>query len=549
MKSNPKLFFIIVIIVTLILQGCSAPAITPVPEDTPGETDNTPKSGGKITLASKSKINLDPLQGINGDENSSSDLVFCGLVKIDGEGRIKPSLAESWDITADNKTYSFRLREDVKWHDGGDFKSADVVATFDKIMAIKKQIPKYGESRRFQEFDNVEGYDAPDEKTFTVILHKPDVDFLYDMTIGVVPSPKETVEGVRPDDNIMTQMNIGTGPFKVVTESEDLALLVKNEDYFETKPYFDEIEVRYFPDDFSRKEAFKNAEVDLVQIEPDDWGVFLNYPNTYLLQSPSRYFEFVALNLNKPIFSDVNVRRAMFLSLDREKMLQDTLLGKGMIIDSPILPFSYAFNSQIKPSPFNPSAALELLEEAGWKDEDEDGIAERIVNGKKQKLEFELLVNMSNTKRYQAALQIEKNLKDIGIAVKLVNVAWSVLEKQVMKKQFDAAVMGWKLAPNPNLKFMFSGSEIKSGYNFVSYSNPEFDEILSKAHSQVPEREESLQKAQEILSQELPYLFLYSPNDLWAISGRIKGFRPNPVNLYDSIHEWWIDETPEGNTP
>lgn len=531
------------ILIALILSGCHTPAIAPVQENPVEEVDNTPKNGGKITLASRDEIALDPLQCEKSDGKSPSNLVFDGLVKIDGEGKIKPSLANSWEISADGRVYSFQLREDVKWHDGKTLVSADVVGTFEKIMELKKQKPKPGEPPVFQEFDNVESYAAPDENTFVVSLYKPDADFLFDMIVGILPSPKEISEEEVPGAVAATKQFLGTGPFKVAEITSASVLLRKNEDYFGPEPHIDEIEIRYYPDEYTAKEAFKSSEVDLIGIDPQDWGVFQNLPQTYLLQSPSRYFEFMALNLRNPFFSDVKVRRAVLLAIDREKMLQETFLGRGMVVDSPILPFSWAFNSQIEHAPFDPSEASMLLEEAGWKDEDGDGMLEKIVNGKKVQLEFQLLVNMSNATRYSAASQIEKSLKDVGISVKLVNVPWKELEKSVMKKQFDAAMMGWKLAPNPDLRFMFSSSEIKSGYNFVSYSNPELDEILIKAQAaSTEERAELLLKAQEILSQDAPYVFLYSPNDLWAINARVKGIRPNPVNLYDNIHEWWIDE-------
>jgi peptide/nickel transport system substrate-binding protein len=184
-----------------------------------------------------------------------------------------------------------------------------------------------------------------------------------------------------------------------------------------------------------------------------------------------------------------------------------------------------------------------MLKSAGWKDEDGDGILEKKVNGKKKKFEFELLVNTSNAARYQVASDIQKDLKEVGISVKMVNVPWEELKTRVMGKKFDAAIMGWKLSPNPDLRFMFLQDEIKNGYNFVSYSNPQLDEILIKAQSINLEQEQKalLYQAQEIISRDQPYIFLYSPNNLLAINARIKGFQPDPVNLFNNIDDWWVE--------
>jgi len=128
----------------------------------------------------------------------------------------------------------------------------------------------------------------------------------------------------------------------------------------------------------------------------------------------------------------------------------------------------------------------------------------------------------------------------LGISVKLVNMTWDELKDRVMSKKYDTALMGWKLAPNPDLMFMFASSEIRNGYNFVSYSNPELDDILLQAQTQDEKRRELLYKAQEIISRDLPYLFLYSPNTLLALKSRLRGVTPDPINLYNNINQWWV---------
>ena len=314
---NTKLRVLSVIIILLLLPGCYTSPITPVHDDSPiEEVSDTPQNGGRITLASKTEIVLDPLRSRRANEKSPSNLVLDGLVRIDGEGKIKPCLAISWEISSEGRTYTFLLREDVKWHDNELFSSADIISTFDRIMELRKQRPKPGEDPVFQEFDNVESYTASDRNTFIVSLYKPDADFLFDMTQGIQPSPKEILEGEDPEEAEANLQIIGTGPFKVADYTADSVLLQKNEDYFGKKPYIDEIAIKYYPEEYAAKEAFKRLEVDMVSIDPQDWGVFQNIQEAYLLQSPSRYFEFVALNLRNPLFADAKVRQAMLLAVD-----------------------------------------------------------------------------------------------------------------------------------------------------------------------------------------------------------------------------------------
>ncbi|MDI3481850.1 MAG: peptide/nickel transport system substrate-binding protein [Tepidanaerobacteraceae bacterium] len=540
MKKS-MVFLIILLISAFLLSGCSGRPESPAQEKKSEDSISaTPKNGGKITIGVTSAIHLDPLQAETDEEKSIDSLIYEGLVNIDGQGRIRPGLASSWEISSDGCVYTFKLVNNAKWHDGNHFTSDDVIATFDEIKRIKAQKEKQDRIKVFPGFDNIESYFAPDAQTVVVNLFKPDAGFLYDMSSGIVPasyfSKKSSETQNKPEA-------IGTGKYKVVLQDGDTIELKKNENYYGIKPHIDEIVIRIFPDVNSMKQAFKNQEIDMVPIEAQDWGAFQNMSNVNLLHYPSRYFEFLALNLKNKLFSDVRVRQAILMSIDRNKILQDTTQGKGVVIDGPILPFSWAYNPQMQHQVFNRDKAVQMLKSAGWNDEDGDGVLEKKLNGKKVKFEFELLVNTSNTSRYQAASDIQKDLKEAGISVKIVDLSWDELKTRVMGRKYEAAIMGWKLSPNPDLRFMFSKDEIKSGYNFVSYVNPQLDELMIKAESSnlEDERKTLLYQAQEIISSELPYIFLYSPNDLMAVNKRIKGFQPNPINIFSSIDNWWVE--------
>ncbi len=539
-----KKFTVVLLLVLCFLNtACSNVSLNPIEHKKSVEQENSgsPQSGGKINLATTSTLNLDPLMANDDETKAILSLIYEGLVKIDGQGMVKPALAESWQIDDDGRTYTINLRTDVKWHNGETFTSADVKATFDKILELKKRKQKDDELG-FPEFDNIQSYEALDEKTFTIFLYKPDADFLYKMNRGILPTSFIEASKVKKNMEQTVSEFIGTGPFKVMGKASDLVSLQRNDDYFGEKPYIEKINIRTYPDNTSVKEAFKNRAIDIITIEPEDWNVFHEIEDVYLLQYPSRYFEFVAVNLTNPILSDIKVRQVILMGIDRNRILQDTTIGRGLVIDGPILPYSWAFNSQIQHITHNKKMAAQRLEEAGWKDEDDDGILEKTIGNKKYKLEFELLVNTDNVARYQAASHIEKDLKDLGISVRLVNATWDELKSKVMSKKYDTAIMGWKLAPNPDLRFMFASSEIKKGYNFVSYSNSELDDILIRAQANDEGRKELLYKAQEVINQDLPYLFLYSPNKLLALNNRLKGVKPDPINLFNNISEWWVNQ-------
>lgn len=174
-----KRFVALLLILCFLIAACSNTPLSPMEQEEllEEEMSGTPQSGGSITLATTAILNLDPLMAKDDETKSILSLIYEGLVKIDGQGKIQSGLAEDWQVTNDARTYTFNLRTDVKWHNGQAFTSADVKATFDKIVELKKQLRK--ENRPdFNEFDNIQSYEALDEKTFTISLYKPDVGFL-----------------------------------------------------------------------------------------------------------------------------------------------------------------------------------------------------------------------------------------------------------------------------------------------------------------------------------------------------------------------------------
>jgi peptide/nickel transport system substrate-binding protein len=542
MKRYLRIAIAIIVLIAILLTGCSKNTIAPIKKDNPANQLNiSPKVKNEIVIGVPCQLTLDPIKANTYENKSITDLVYNGLVTVDGQGRIKPSLAETWDVSADGKIYTFHLKKNVKWHDGETFSSKDVIATFDKIVQTKKESQKAKEDIILPEFDYISSYDSIDDSTVVVLLKKPFAGLVNGMTVGIIPA--STLNVSTTFDKNKDKPVPGTGPYQITKITGDTVVLEKNEDYFGQKPSISKISFKMFPEASSVKEAFKQDMVDMIKIESEDWNYFIGLKYISLVQYPSRYFEFVALNQRNPIFKDGNVRNALFVGIDRTKVLQNAVQGLGIVVDSPILPYSWAFNPGIQSDAYSKDKAVQILKDAGWSDIDGDGIVEKKMGGKRQKLEFELLVNASNPARYKAAADIEKNLEEIGVSVKLVSLSWEELKTKVLAGQYDASLMGWKTSPEPELRTMFSSKEIKGGYNFVSYSNQELDEILVKAAEESDEetKKELMYKAQEIISYDVPYIFLYSPNNILALNKKIKGVNPSPVNIFDNISEWRLE--------
>ena len=537
MKTILKLAAALLLCITFLISGCSNDnLLTPIEKE---DTQNMPHITDELRIGVCSHVKLDPFQIKNDEERLISNLVYNGLVIIDGKGHTKPCLAESWDISDDGKIYTFHLKKGVKWHDGQDLTSQDVIATFDRLFLLKETRYKEDKATVFPELDYILDYSAPDESTVVVTLNQPFGGILGRMTFGIAPA--SYLKSQSNEEN--AELVPGTGQFKVTNSTTDTITLERNESYFGTKPIIAKVNVRMFGEKASAKQSFRKGEIDLLFINNQDWNFFRDVKGMNLIQYPSSYLEFVALNQRNPIFEDASVRKALLAGIDRPAILQNAVQGLGIIVDGPVLPHSWVFNSAVQSSMYNMDMAAQILKDAGWEDIDGDGIKEKRIKGKTHKFEFELLVNSSNSSRYQAAVDIQENLKEIGISVRLVNLSWDELKKRVLDKQYDAALMGWKLLTVPDLNSMFSSKAIKNGYNFVSYSEDELDAILDKANVEKDEEkfQELMYEAQEIIARDVPYLFLYSPNSIVCVSERIKGVAPDTSNVFDSISKWYVE--------
>lgn len=518
-----RTFLVVLLILTVLVTACSNKSINNKSDliKTDKKLTNVSNNSREITLAATSVDFLDPLSVQSEEDKVLSSLIFDAFVNIDSKGTIQPGVSEGWKISNDGKTYTFNLQKNIKWHNGEKLTCDDVKATIIEAVQGKNQDSSKGRITKRLEYDNIKDIKVSGSNTLEISLYERDSDFLYELSRGILP--EEVIQRSKNTDYNKILEPVGLGPYKVEKKTSNFVKLRKFEDYYGEKPYIDIINIKIYPDIHSVKEAFDRQEIDIMHIEPQEWDVLENIDDTALHEYPSSYFEFVALNHRKGIFKDIKVRRAINLAINKDKVLQEAVMGRGIVINTPILPTYWAYNTELSTDNYAPSKARQLLSEAGWKIKDESGILEKRVGRQNQKLQFKLLVNMSNASRYRVAMCIQKSLKDIGISVELVNVSWDELKDKVYKKDYDAAIMGWKLSENPDLGLMFSSDEIRGGNNFVSYSNPELDELLLelKTETSTSHRKKLLYKAQEIISSELPYLFLYSPNNLIAVNKNI----------------------------
>ena len=255
-------------------------------------------------------------------------------------------------------------------------------------------------------------------------------------------------------------------------------------------------------------------------------------------------YTYIGWNNIHPIFRDRQVRLAMTYLTDRESMVENLLFGLGEPVEGPIHKFRPEYDHDLEPYLYDPDGALDMLEEAGWSDSDDDGILDKVIDGEKVPFRFEFLVNSGNQIRKDIALVVQSELQDIGIVCEVRELDWSVFLDRVKNKDFAAVTLGWSGSlrfPPDGYQIWHSSQAQSGGSNFISFKNPEVDQILEEYRREfdMEKRIALYRRFQEILHKEQPYTFLWKGRTAQAYSRRFRGVNWYPIGA--DTQEWWVN--------
>lgn len=469
-------------------------------------------------------------------------LVFSGLTRADVDGRLLPDLATHWEITNEGMVYTFYLREDVRWHDGAPFTSSDVVFTVNVMQhADFEGVSFLADMWRTVVVEQLGPY------AVRFILREPFSPFLDYTTIGVLPAHiLGSADLSALSQSAFNAAPIGTGPFELQEIDVQRAVLVANADYYGAKPFIERLEFYFYPDAPSLLEARRRGEImGMSRVLPEQLAAVQEDPSLRLYSAPLSGYNLVFLNLDRAIFQDRNVRRAMMYALDRQQLVDQVLGGQGIVIHSPILPDSWAYNPDTPRFSQNLRQARALLEEAGWFDDDGDGVRER----GELRLEFSLATNMDDPERVLMIQAISEQLLRVGIQAHPETVGWEELVGQKLRlRRFDAVLSGWQsLPPDPDpYPFWHSSQVNERGVNFASYVSTEADALLAEARRTTdPNYRWTLyQRFQELFAEEVPSLLLYQPVYTYAVDQSVYGVQIGPLahsgERFRNLTDWHL---------
>jgi len=539
------------VLILLVLTGCSKKEEAPhaLSSDPTPTGDQQPVQGDWVVQRIDSDIDtLNPLitQAANA-QWLSWNVINEGMLQMNNDTlKLEPCLAESYEISPDQLTYTFHLRHGVKWHDGEPFTAADVKYTYDRI-----QDPKVDAAEMRVYFTNIKSCEVLDPYTVRFIATGRYFKTLEVLGTYIVVIPRHVLEKGEPDFNKhpFGRHPIGTGPYKFVRWDTGAQIVVeRNDDYWDaTHPrYPKRIIYRVLEEPYVAAQLLKKGEIDVFdRVDAIQWEHELKNSRSMEhlreIAYPFPSYSWMGFNLRLPMFSDVRVRHAIDLLIPRDKIISQVYLNqyanKTSGFDPPSVP---SYNHDVPPTPYDPALALQLLNEAGWKNDHGDGLLYK--DGKP--LRFTLSYGTGNPTGQKIAELSQESLRRAGIDMKLEQLEFAQLITRLDDWKFDTCFLSWALDINQDPSQIWEGSQadIKKSSNCIGYKSPAADKLMADARLEYDDTKRAAiyRQLHQIIHDDYPVCFLFNPHIILVASNRyqnVKTFAPRPC--FD-ISTWWV---------
>lgn len=469
--------------------------------------------------------------------------IFNKLLKYNQNLDLEGELAESWQISNNQKTITFKLKPNLKWADNTPLTSADVLFTWHAAIDEKTASPYASD------FQLVKTAEAPDPLTFKVTYNQAYAPAL-DSWAGLQILPEHLLKGQDLHTTAFARKPVGSHYYQLDqwNNGENLKLS-RNPNAVLGQANIANLVTRIIPDNSAQFLELMADNIDIMALDPIKYSrIIPSRPDLQnklaLYKELGNSYTYMGFNLKHAPFNDKRVRLAINYAIDKQEIIDGVYLGLGINIASPYKPGTRWSNPALQPYPFDPNKAKALLAEAGFKDSDGDGILER--DGKP--FSFEILTNQ-NKEREKSAVLIQRRLRAVGIDVQIRAIEWaSFISRFIKTGDFDAVVLGWGLGLDPDQFSIWHSSQQAPGqFNFIGYNNPKIDALLDQGRTELnmDKRMKIYHEFSRILLEDSPIVYLSAGYGLSAVHKRIKGIA-NPIPPagvgYDS-QRWYIPET------
>ncbi|MCX6139984.1 MAG: ABC transporter substrate-binding protein [Candidatus Kapabacteria bacterium] len=525
---------------------------------------------------------------ITNDASASAifNRVFEKLLEQDfATTELYPVLAEARPtISDDHLTYTFKLREGIRFSDGKPLTAKDVIFSF---KVVKNPLITDGAALR-NYYESVKDVVSPDDRTIVITMSKP--YFLAEYFLGtlwIVPKhifdPKGLTDKYSFDETNSIdkasgnaalkefatwyntadvkrdmKLNVGSGPYMYDEWKTGESVTLKRNDNFwnagkdKWNPsYAEKLIYKVVNDRSSAVVALKNGELDFMEYVPaakyteEIDTVATPFLRKYAFASQS--YSYIGFNMQRPILNEVNVRKAIAHCLDRDALIKQVVRGLATKVNTAIYQERPEYDKSIPSIDYNPTEAKKLLAAGGWADSDGDGILDKVINGRKTPLHISFLINAGNEMREAIAITLSDDLKRIGVKLDIRKLEWSVFLENLRTRNFELYIGGWVNDPIPSDPYqIWHSSQIgNKGSNYVSFNNKRADELLDLNRIEFDEQKRIayMKDFQQIVANEQPYVFLWSPLYPSVYNNRLQNVKYSAVRPGYSPTQWWVPKS------
>lgn len=523
MKKRLTIFFILLAIVLLYF-FIKSPFQSGVSE-----------KGGTIVIGLSSDVDtFNPIFAESESAHEINHLMLLGLADLNERSEFVPELAESWQHSADYLTLTYNLRKDAVWSDGHPITAYDVKFTYNLLMDTLTASPRQGVTEFIKNVSVIDSF------TISFEFKEAYPDQLFD-TAGEI-LPRHILSDVDPGhirSHKFGREPLSSGPYILKKwVNQQYIELIPNEKYFAARPNLNRVIFKIIPDKTSLLIQLETGEVDMMVGVPPAEVSRLQKSEKKINVYPvtGRNYYFLAYNNTNDLFGNPEIRRALTMAIDRNKMIRALLFGYGKPCLGPISPMlDWAYNNSIEEIPFDPDKAKMELENAGWKDHDGNGILDK--NGRP--FEFTILTSAGNQIKSDAAVIIQDQLKKIGIKVEIQTLEWTTLLKRLREKDFEAVVNGLSSSMYMDLTPIFHSASTNI-FNFVQYKNPEVDRLIETGRVEMNRSKagKDWKEAQKLIYADQPYTFLFWIDKVIAVNADFENVTPIPLSAFYNLEKW-----------
>ena len=490
---------------------------------------------------------LNPVILQSSDAQTISSQISEGLLQMDNFAQtLKPCLAESYEISADQLTYTFHLRHGVKWHDGQPVTIEDVKFSYDRV-----QDPKVDAADKRSYLNTVKSCEVIDPYTVRFTTTERYFKMLEVLGTYIVIVPKHAFDHGDPDfnKNDFSRHPIGTGPYKFIRwDTGSQIALERNDDYWDKSQlrYPRRLVYEIIQEPYVAAQLLKKGEIDAFDaVSPIVWKFDLeNTPamkHVHEIVYPFPAYNYLGFNLRLPLFSDIRVRHAIDLLIPRDEIMSQIYLNKYANKTSGYdIAASINYNTAVLPTPYDPNAALQLLADAGWKNDHGDGLLYKDGHS----LSFTLLYRAGSPNEQKMVELIQESLRKAGIDIKLSRLEFAQWIERVDDWKFEATIGGWGLDidGDPSQIWSSDQADIKKSSNMLGYKNAEADKLIAAGRLEYDAQKRALiyRQLHRIIHDDYPCCFLFNPHEILLVSDRFQNVKTFAARPCFDISEWWV---------